>query len=564
MNVHRKKISEISVVIPCYNHGDYLEESVASVLAQTLPAREIIIVNDGSTDNTVKVSDRLIEENKDLIFRVDQENMGLSCRNSGIKIASSNYIFTLDADDKIDRKTLEKMSHILDTHHEVGLVYGHTRIFGDMNFTVKVPEFSEKWLLTKGNVGSMVMFRKKAWEDAGGYNPNMSLGYEDWDLALGIYEKGWKLYNTKKAFGFYRKSGISMVQNSLCHDSFLKAQLIVNHKSLFTGKDILQAENTLKDYKEAGLLGTLKEGPKVSVICLPGSTESAKAVSAINNQIYKNLEILVISRENNPVTASLPFLYPATTIEVSSSCTEGRALNLAIKKSSGSFIAFLDAETVWTDFHISSLMEFILKSDSNITHSEGSLKLFVTKGKTTTLAKMIPAVSEDRPLPLSSLLQKKSVLPLFFDDKLNHLTAWDYQMKVSTKHKLTKLKKITFEQSRMSLSQTLDSKKALLFLKELEYILSKNPVQSGWIAKEELAFHVKHLFRDILFCTTVHKPMGTMFYLLLCVTGETLSKVFSPYPSFLKEKLTGISIFVKRYFAKKIKMFLGMKEIIAE
>ena len=94
-----KNATLISVVIPAYNAGQFLDETLESVLSQTYENWECIIVNDGSTDNTESVAKKWCE--KDSRFRLtDKENGGLSsARNWGIKESKAEYIAFLDADD---------------------------------------------------------------------------------------------------------------------------------------------------------------------------------------------------------------------------------------------------------------------------------------------------------------------------------------------------------------------------------------------------------------------------------------------------------------------------------
>src|SRR5690554_6771382 len=103
----------VSIVIPCYNQGIYLEETVMSVLDSTHQELEILIVNDGSTDNTPEIGKRLAMENPNVQYFA-QENSGPSvARNHGIKKAQGNYILPLDADDLISSDYIQKAVAVL-------------------------------------------------------------------------------------------------------------------------------------------------------------------------------------------------------------------------------------------------------------------------------------------------------------------------------------------------------------------------------------------------------------------------------------------------------------------
>jgi len=130
----------VSVIVPCYNYGHLLHETLDSVLAQTYSQWECIIINDGSTDNTEEVS--LAYNQKDTRFRyICQENKGLSgARNTGLEAANGEFIQFLDADDLIHPQKLEKQVEVLLNDASLDIVYGDVYIFehGSDPFTESV------------------------------------------------------------------------------------------------------------------------------------------------------------------------------------------------------------------------------------------------------------------------------------------------------------------------------------------------------------------------------------------------------------------------------------------
>ena len=115
----------VSVIIPCYKQAHFLKESVQSILDQTFQDWEIIIVNDGSPDNTHDVAQEIIDLNPQYSIKlIDQENTGLAgARNSGINNASGKYIIPLDSDDQFADSYLEKAVRILERNPDIGIVY---------------------------------------------------------------------------------------------------------------------------------------------------------------------------------------------------------------------------------------------------------------------------------------------------------------------------------------------------------------------------------------------------------------------------------------------------------
>lgn len=119
----------VSIIIPCYNYGWLLHETLDSVLAQTYPRWECLIIDDGSTDNTREVAENYARQ--DARFRYSyQINKGMSAaRNAGIAAAAGEYIQFLDADDLLAPRKLELQVAFLEAHPHVELVYGDMRYF---------------------------------------------------------------------------------------------------------------------------------------------------------------------------------------------------------------------------------------------------------------------------------------------------------------------------------------------------------------------------------------------------------------------------------------------------
>jgi glycosyltransferase involved in cell wall biosynthesis len=203
---------KLSVVIPCYNHGEFILQAIASVESCQANVYEILIINDGSTDPlTQKVLQALTERGYQVIH---QENQGLAiARNHGISLAKGRYILPLDSDNKIRPNYITKAIKILDRQPEVGVVYGNFEFFGGVAGIKEVPEFDIN-LIVRGNyIDACAVFRKTAWEDAGGYDDKIpeQLGYEDWDFWLSVAEKGWHFYHIDEVLFDYRLRSDSMV-----------------------------------------------------------------------------------------------------------------------------------------------------------------------------------------------------------------------------------------------------------------------------------------------------------------------------------------------------------------
>lgn len=195
-------MAKISVVIPCYNQGQYLKDAVDSVLASTFKDVEIIIVDDGSTVDADLI-DAIKGEN---IKVIHQENQGVCiAKNNGIKIATSEYILPLDADDKVHPTYIEKALNILEKNKDIGIVYGDCEFFGSKTGKWELKDYSLSDLLVSNMLLNSSMYKKSDWEKVGGYNPSMDSGFEDWEFWVNMVENGVNVYKIHEVLFSYRQ-----------------------------------------------------------------------------------------------------------------------------------------------------------------------------------------------------------------------------------------------------------------------------------------------------------------------------------------------------------------------
>ncbi len=175
----------VSVVIPCYNMGQYIEETVASVLAQTFRDFEILIVDDGSDDPaTLEILNRL---SGGVVTLMRTGNQGVAAaRNHGIQNARGTYILPLDADDLITPDFLEKTVSFFEKNPELGIVSSDAMLFGEVTGICQLPVFSAERLLSENLLYVTSLFRKSDWQKVGGYRTVMKYGWEDWDFWIAM------------------------------------------------------------------------------------------------------------------------------------------------------------------------------------------------------------------------------------------------------------------------------------------------------------------------------------------------------------------------------------------
>ncbi|MDP6543336.1 MAG: glycosyltransferase [Phycisphaerae bacterium] len=206
---------KVTVYIPTYNYGQYLAQAVDSVLAQTLGDWELIVINDGSTDNTSEVLDAYRDNPQ--IRIIDQENKGLNVTNNiALRLARGEYITRLDGDDYMDENLLMILSSALDTKPEVALVYPdyyHVDSDGEVIEIVRREKIDDEvQLLDLPAHGACTMFRKDLLREIGGYIEDFSCqdGYELW---LRFIRKH-KPFNVNLPLFYYRRHGSNLTEDT--------------------------------------------------------------------------------------------------------------------------------------------------------------------------------------------------------------------------------------------------------------------------------------------------------------------------------------------------------------
>lgn len=235
--------SLVSVIIPCYNQAHYLAEAVESVVNQTFTAWEIIVVNDGSPDDTKGAFQQLVNRwPKHVLRYLEKPNGGLAdARNAGIAIARGKYILPLDADDKLHPEMLAKTVSLLETRPDISIAYTDLVHFGAVNGIVRASEFDFAKLCQNNQLNYCSLYRRELWTVVGGYHSNMLWGYEDWDFWIGCGERGFKAKRIPEPLLLYRVKNSSMYTTAVQHDRELRAQIVLNHPGVYSPESIAAA-----------------------------------------------------------------------------------------------------------------------------------------------------------------------------------------------------------------------------------------------------------------------------------------------------------------------------------
>lgn len=223
----------VSVVIPCYNLGEFLRDAVDSVRAQTLGAIEIVIVDDGSTETATRAT--LGELALEGVTVVHTVNQGLSAaRNAGVARARGKYILPLDADDRIAPRFLEQATAVLEADADIGIVYGRVELFGEARGLWEQPDFSMPDMLLENLIVATALFRRDDWERLGGYRTKMIYGWEDWDYWLALVALGRKVVRLPDVVFYYRiRNGSMTTRMTYVQKIRMFMNLLLRHWSLY-------------------------------------------------------------------------------------------------------------------------------------------------------------------------------------------------------------------------------------------------------------------------------------------------------------------------------------------
>lgn len=225
---------KVSIVVPCYNQAQYLDESLQSVLNQTYENWECIVVNDGSDDDTDAIMKIWLK--KDARFKyLKKINGGLSAaRNSGILMTDGEFILPLDADDKIASNYLELAIQAYEKDASLKLVYCKAEKFGAEIGEWNLPNFSLKNLAKKNMIFCSAVFRKKEWQSVQGYDEKMIYGWEDWEFWIAILKNGGNVKCLDLIGFYYRiKPNSMLTEVNQEQGDYLLNYLSVKHADFF-------------------------------------------------------------------------------------------------------------------------------------------------------------------------------------------------------------------------------------------------------------------------------------------------------------------------------------------
>ena len=236
-----KKAPLVSIYITNYNYGSYIKEAIESVLNQSFKDIELIIIDDGSTDNSREIIESYAHLNN--IRIIFQKNKGLNVTNNiAMRLAHGKYLVRLDADDYFSEDAIEKMCQKLESDSQLGLVFPDYYLIdtlGDVIAKEQRHAFDKDVsLLDQPAHGACTMIRRSFLEKLGGYNESFSCqdGYDLWIRFTAKY----KVANINEPLFYYRQHNSNLTKNE---DRILNTRAEI--KESFVTKENIKTPKTL-------------------------------------------------------------------------------------------------------------------------------------------------------------------------------------------------------------------------------------------------------------------------------------------------------------------------------
>lgn len=277
---HRTTPSErsVGVIVPCYEHGRFLGDCLDSIRRQTLPAAQIVVVDDGSNDR--ETVDALAQAERDAqvtVVRLER-NLGPSAaRNAGLDRLDTTYVLPVDADDMLCDDALEQMvAQIERAPDDVGFIYPNPQHFGNRNDYVVVPDWNLSILLEENVCAATSLFDRRVFDAGVRYPEDVVLGHEDWDLILQLADRGVRGQPARGKTFLYRKRGFSRVDAVGVGPTDFADEIAERHPALYENADRIKS----------------RWAPALSVIGLLEGAERTAVAEGLARQTCVDFELL--------------------------------------------------------------------------------------------------------------------------------------------------------------------------------------------------------------------------------------------------------------------------------
>ena len=476
---HNIDKSKISIIVPCYNQGNFLTDAIDSVLSQTFQNLECLIVNDGSTDGTEEIGKHFARLDR-RIRLLNKKNGGLAdARNFGIAASRGEYILPLDADDILLPEACRTLHQALEEHRSAHIAYPDYHSFGEQNGRVSCISEEEFYNPYRSDNGLpyFSLYRREVWEKIGGYRTNMTWGYEDWDFWLAALAAKFSAIHVAVPLVRYRTKKESMLTGARKYHSELTAQMVMNNKGLFDQATLARAN------QNGGTKPRSRQRPQVSII-IPTYNRPhllQRSIRSVLSQDERDVEIIVVNDAGFEPDHSI--LHQDGRIRyVNHSENRGLAAsrNTGIALAEGQYIGYLDDDDILLPNHLSLLLSACRRFEAKVVYANASRRWENEKGEV--VRRDIPYIEPYRQeelifrniTPVQTILHCRSCIDdgTRFDESLKRLEDWDFWSRLSETTSFLKINPITSEFSwRNDGSSMTSSSKIPFLLAELRILM---------------------------------------------------------------------------------------------
>jgi glycosyltransferase involved in cell wall biosynthesis len=200
---------DVTVVIGCFNYGRWLPDAIASAREQEGGPPQLVVVDNGSTDEvTLRVLEGIEHEAEIELIRLHPNRGAAGGRNAGLAHAQTPYLLNLDADDMLPRGALTRLKEALDRDQGAGFAYGSIEFFGDWSGPLRMPDYDPWRLLFRHIIGPTALMRHELVLATGGYDPSFP-HFEDWEIWVHALSRGFTGTKVTEAGLYQRKHGAS-------------------------------------------------------------------------------------------------------------------------------------------------------------------------------------------------------------------------------------------------------------------------------------------------------------------------------------------------------------------
>jgi glycosyltransferase involved in cell wall biosynthesis len=311
----------VAVIVPCFQHGRFLGDCLASIRRQTLAPEQVIVVDDGSQDDeTVQALAEAERDPRMTVIRLGRNRGPSVARNTALDEVRTSYVLPLDADDMLFDHALEEMVEQLEqAPPHVAFIYPNAQHFGNRHDYVAVPDYNLAILLRENVCAATSLFDARVFRDWLRYPEDIVLGHEDWDLVLQLADRGLQGQPARGKTFMYRKRGFSRVDAVGVSGSSFEEELAKRHPRLYGNADRVKA----------------RWSPAMSVIALQGAKGLQRMLGGLARQTCLDFEVLCAA-------PPAPYASDPSVIALDDEPTVEAAVAQALQRARGRYVLVTD------------------------------------------------------------------------------------------------------------------------------------------------------------------------------------------------------------------------------